>query len=314
MSKVAVFTGEALARYSFGDDHPFGPKRHQAFVSELEERDLDKQVILHTPVVAEQSDIELFHTHEYVEWVKEKSVAGQGMLDYSDTPAFPGVYEAAATVVGTTLAALGKVITGEFSRAFIPIAGLHHARRDAAAGFCVFNDCGVAIEVLRKHHGVQRILYVDIDAHHGDGVFYSFEDDPDVIIVDVHEDGRFLYPGTGFVQETGKGQAKGTKLNIPLPPGADDEVFQKVWIQAEKFISKFSPDFIMFQCGADSLADDPITNLEFTAATHGYAAKRLCKIADHCCNGKVLALGGGGYNLDNIANAWCAVVESFVKS
>ena len=111
---------------------------------------------------------------------------------------------------------------GECRRAFVPIAGLHHAARDRAAGFCVFNDCGVAIELL-KRAGLKRIAYVDIDAHHGDGVFYAFEDDPAVIFADLHEDGRYLYPGTGMAEEIGKGAARGMKLNVPLPPGADDQ-------------------------------------------------------------------------------------------
>src|SRR5256885_8951990 len=141
---------------------------------------------------------------------------------------------------------------GESRRAFVPIAGLHHAARDRAAGFCVFNDCGVAIELV-KRAGLKRVGYVDIDAHHGDGVFYAFEEDAAVVFADLHEDGRYLYPGSGALEERGRGAAAGTKLNVPLPPGADDEVFARVWPHVIARPEKFAPEFMILQCGADSL-------------------------------------------------------------
>jgi len=205
-------------------------------------------------------------------------------------------------------------MAGECRRAFVPIAGLHHARRDRAAGFCVFNDCGIAIEALRAEHGVRRVAYVDIDAHHGDGVFYAFEDDPELCFADLHEDGRYLYPGTGAADETGRGAAAGTKLNIPMPPDADDGAFREQWQRVEGFVRAARPEFILLQCGADSLAGDPITHLRYSAAAHGHAAARLCRLADECCQGRLLALGGGGYNLGNLASAWTAVVAAMVEA
>ena len=190
--------------------------------------------------------------------------------------------------------------------------GTHHAFADHGEGFCVFNDCGVAVEYLREHFGVRRIAYVDIDAHHGDGVFYAFEDDPDLILVDLHEDGRYLYPGTGFVDETGSGAARGTKLNIPMPPQAGDETFFKAWESAERFIDQAKPEFVLLQCGADSLAGDPITHLQYSAAAHRHAAQRLKMLAERHCQGRLLALGGGGYNRPNLARAWTAVVEALL--
>ncbi len=311
---VCLCTGEVLARYSFGDAHPFGPRRLGAFRDEVRRQGLDRQVCVCAPVTADQATIERFHTPEYVARVKAQSKHGVGYLDYGDTPAFIGVYEAACTVVGTTLDAVARIMRGECRRAFVPIAGLHHARRDAAAGFCVFNDCGVAIETLRSVYGLRRIAYVDIDAHHGDGVFYAFEDDPELIIADLHEDGRYLYPGTGGADEIGRGAAAGTKLNIPMPPGADDAQFLREWPRVEALLLAARPEFIMLQCGADSLAGDPITHLAYSAAAHANAAARLCLVANDFCNGRLLALGGGGYNLDNIAAAWTAVVRGLLES
>lgn len=306
-----VYKGDALANYGFGDEHPFGVDRHDAFQTELANAQLGTAIQYADPRRASVDELALFHTAEYIDLVSKMSQEGRGFLDDGDTPAYPGIFDSASDVVGATLAAVDAIMAGESNRAFVPIAGLHHAGRGHAAGFCVFNDCGVAIEHLRKNHGLKRVAYVDIDAHHGDGVFYGFEDDPDLIIADIHEDGRFLYPGTGCAEETGKGRAKGTKLNIPMPPGAGDSEFEVAWARVVSHIDDAAPEFIIFQCGADSLAGDPITHLRYTEAAHAGAATDLCELADRHCSGRIIATGGGGYNLHNLARAWTRVVESF---
>lgn len=311
---LRVYFGDDLARYGFGDGHPFGPDRIHAFWAETVKRGLDREVEIATPRTCEDPDLGLFHTSQYIDLVRRASSRGEGFLDYGDTPAFPGVYEAGSFVVGSGLDGLDAVISGQSPRVFVPIAGLHHARRDSAGGFCVFNDAGVIIELVRRRHGLRRVAYVDIDAHHGDGVFYSFEDDPDVIIADIHEDGRFLYPGTGFANETGRGAAEGTKLNVPLEPGADDQVFYRVWPRVEEFIESFRPELIILQAGADSVRGDPITHMAFTPAAHAHAAQRLCRVADRVCNGRLIAMGGGGYNRNNLALAWNDVLQSMIAA
>ena len=311
---VAVVAGEAIARYGFGNGHPFGPDRHECFVRELAAQGLAAQVLHHEPRSATREELTSFHTPAYVEFVQQKTASGSGYLDGGDTPAFRGLFEAASSVVGATLVAVDSLMTGTSRRAFVPIAGLHHAARDRAAGFCVFNDCGVAVETLRKRYGVRRIAYVDIDAHHGDGVFYAFEDDPDLCFADTHEDGQFLYPGTGAREETGRGNAQGTKLNLPLPPGAGDDEFRAAWEQVEAYLAEFPSEFILFQCGTDSLGGDPITHLQLTEASHAFAARRLCAIADAQGHGRVLGMGGGGYNRRNLARGWSGVVRSFLES
>ena len=309
---LRLYHGDALAEYGFGAGHPFGPDRLGAFWNECVARRLDQRAQLAAPVQASEAELLRFHTREYIERVKFQSKTGVGYLDGGDTPAFLGVYEAAATVVGTTLDAVAHSVSGQAPRAFIPIAGLHHARRDSAAGFCVLNDIGVAIETLRAIHDVQRIAYVDIDAHHGDGVYYAFAADPLLIFADLHEDGRFLYPGTGGANETGTGAALGTKLNIPMPPGADDAAFLREWPRVEEFIRAGRPEIILLQAGADSIAGDPITHLQYTPAAHAHATRRLRIVADELCAGRIIAMGGGGYDRDNLAAAWCAVVEALL--
>jgi acetoin utilization protein AcuC len=308
-----VYKGDALANYGFGDEHPFGVDRHDAFQTELANAQLGTAIQYADPRRASVEELALFHTPEYIDHVSKMSQVGRGFLDDGDTPAYPGIFDTASDVVGATLAAVDAIMAGESNRAFVPIAGLHHAGRGHAAGFCVFNDCGIAVEHLRQNHGVKRVAYVDIDAHHGDGVFYGFEDDPDLTIADIHEDGRFLYPGTGFEDETGKGRAKGTKLNIPMPPGAGDAEFDVAWARVVSHIDDAAPEFIIFQCGADSLAGDPITHLRYTEAAHARAATDLCGLADRHCGGRIIATGGGGYNLHNLARAWTRVVESFAS-
>lgn len=311
---VLLIAGEQIARYGFGDGHPFGPDRHEAFMRELHVSGLDGRVQRGSPRLATREELESFHTPAYVDMVLDRSATGHGYLDAGDTPAWKGVYEAASHVVGATLNAVDAVMGGKARRAFIPIAGLHHAARGSAAGFCVFNDCGVAIEQLRRKHGVQRVAYVDIDAHHGDGVYYGFESDPDVLFADLHEDGRHLYPGTGRSEETGAGAARGTKLNFPLPPGAGDADFHVVWPQVEEYLQAGKPEFILFQCGADSVEGDPLTHMGFSEAAHAHAAARLCAIADSLGHGRVVAMGGGGYNRHNLARAWTRVVGAFLDA
>ena len=155
---------------------------------------------------------------------------------------------------------------------------------------------------------------MDIDVHHGDGVYYAYDSDPDVIIVDTHQDGRTLYPGTGFAHESGRGGAQGTKLNIPLLPGSDDEAFAQAWRQAVEFLRSFSPEFYIFQCGADSIAGDPLAMLALTPACHAQAARDLCALADESAEGRIMGFGGGGYNRRNLALGWSAVLEAFLNA
>jgi len=244
----------------------------------------------------------------------ERSQCGSGWLDEGDTPAFRGVFEAAACVVGSSLVAARWIVSGQRRRAFVPIGGLHHAARAHAAGFCVFNDCGVVVEYLRRRCAVRRIAYIDVDAHHGDGVYYAFEEDPELIFADVHESGQSLYPGTGAARDTGRGAAEGTKLNVPLLAGAGDEEFHAAWPRLLAHVQRFEPEFFVLQCGADSIAGDPIAHLQFSSACHARAAQELCRLADRLGHGRVLALGGGGYDRGNLARTWSAVVESLLAA
>ncbi len=316
---TAVFFGDELARYGFGGSHPFGTDRIRAFWKKLQAENV-ANVVVEQPEITTEEIVLSFHDRDYVELVKMASKqCGSIPLDRGDTPSFRGIFEATLYVVGSTLAAVDMVMKGadgigrNIENAFVPIAGLHHARRDSAGGFCVFNDVGVAVMQARKKYGIKRIAYVDIDAHHGDGVFYEFVGDPLLSFADIHEDGRYLYPGTGSADETGLGEAAGTKMNVPLLPEAGDKEFYDVFAKVEEFVDSAEPELIFLNCGADSLAGDPITDLRYSAQAHAHAAKILRRIAEKRCNGRLVAVGGGGYNRANIGSAWTEVVRALAS-
>ncbi|HJR83986.1 MAG TPA: acetoin utilization protein AcuC [Nitrososphaeraceae archaeon] len=317
MCNSAVIVGKELSAYSFGEKHPLNSKRLDAFWSRLvnlESMQTGRLKLL-PPTLSDEGTVASFHEKKYIDFVKESSITGSGYLDSGDTPSFKGVFDASLYVTGSTILGLETVInkTNGIDHAFNPIGGLHHARRNAAGGFCVFNDIGIAIMHARKNLNLKRILYVDIDAHHGDGVFYEFEDDPDLFIADIHEDGSFLYPGTGFESETGLGEARGTKLNLPLQPGATDSDFLSAFTKIETFVEALDFELIIFQCGADGLSGDPLTHLKYSEKSHEYAAKVLHRIAHDKTGGRIIGLGGGGYNTENLAKAWNKVVEVFAS-
>jgi acetoin utilization protein AcuC len=313
-SRTVLVHGEAIARYGFGEGHPFGPDRHEVFMREARAEGLLERVASLSPRPATEEELEWFHTPAFIALIRERSATGQGYLDAGDTPAWKGVFEAASSVVGAALVAAEALMSGVARRAFVPIAGLHHASRSHAAGFCVFSDSGVVVEMLRRLHGLKRVAYVDIDVHHGDGVFYSFEDDPLLVFADIHEDGRFLYPGTGAASETGTAAGRGFKLNIPLMPGAGDDEFFEAWKRVEAHLEEHQPEFVILQCGADSLEGDPLAHLRLTEEAHAHAARRLVDVANRHARGRILGVGGGGYNRQNLARAWTRVLREFIEA
>jgi acetoin utilization protein AcuC len=319
MCLTAILFGDQLSKYGFGRLHPWNNERIYDFWSKFQQMDLDKSPssLIQEPELALEKSILSFHDKDYVNLVKMAGKTGNGYLDKGDTPAFRGIFDASSYVVGSTLKAFDIVIRKKngIEHAFNPIGGLHHSRRTTAAGFCVFNDIGIAILEARRKYGIKKIAYIDIDAHHGDGVFYEFENDPYLFIADIHEDGKFLYPGTGSEWETGKGNAVGTKLNISLYPNSTDQDFIASFKRVEEFVdNKAKPELIILQCGADSLKQDPLTHLNLTHNSHEYAARKLHSLAHKHSNGRIVALGGGGYNKINIGNAWSAVVKAFIEN
>jgi acetoin utilization protein AcuC len=185
-ARACLYADEALARYGFPEGHPLGADRQAAFLKEAQRQELLAKVRVCAARSATPEEIGRFHTMGHIDKVRHAERDQLAFLDHGDTPVFPGVFEASSNVVGAALDGLARVMNGECKRSFQPVGGLHHAGRDHSAGFCVFNDLGVVIETLRHQHGVRRVAYVDIDVHHGDGIFYAYEEDRDLIIADIH--------------------------------------------------------------------------------------------------------------------------------
>jgi len=223
-------------------------------------------------------------------------VAGGYGIGPGDTPAFPLMHEAAALVAGGTTDGLRLVLEGKATRAFNPAGGMHHAHRDRVAGFCIYNDCAVAIAQATLMSPGLKVAYIDIDAHHGDGVQEAFIERADVLTLSVHESGQYLYPGTGSLREMGEGPGHGFALNVPLPPFAGSECYRTVLERAiEPALSAFGPDVVVLQAGADTHRDDPLTHLDLTVRGYVDLVAGIRHVADTLCEGRLVMTGGGGY-------------------
>jgi acetoin utilization protein AcuC len=311
--RLGVSFGQESLLYSFPEGNPMNASRLSAFAKRLDEAVVESsgpgKVVVLEPVAGSEADLLLFHTREYVDRVKRVSQSGDEELNGYDTPGFKGVFEASLFPVGNTLNGLRCIMDGRFDHFFNPVGGLHHAAPAEARGFCVFNDSVIAIARALNEFKMKSVAYVDIDAHHGDGVYYEFEPDPRVVVGDIHEDGKYLYPGTGDDGEEGTGFGLGTKLNIGLAPGSGDQQFMEAFDRVAEFVRGSKPEMIFFQCGADGLAGDPIADLRYTPAAHAHASRKLHSLAHEVCGGKILAMGGGGYDPGNVSAAWSAVIR-----
>ncbi|MEM3258536.1 MAG: acetoin utilization protein AcuC [Thermoproteota archaeon] len=312
--KVGLAYGQELLLYSFPGNHPMNSKRIATFYEKVKnEKILDrKNVVVVKPRLANEEELTLFHSKSYVSFVKEKSIYGEGVLDDEDTPAFKGVFEAASYVVGTTLKLVDMIMENSIDHGFNPMGGLHHAQKNSAAGFCVFNDAAIALLRLKTYYKLNRILYFDIDAHHSDGIYYPFEEDGWLYYVDIHEDGRYLYPGTGSKEERGKGEGYGKKINIPLKPKSGNKEFLFALSSVKSFLREAKPEFIVLQAGGDGIEDDPITDLRYSKKAHEETTRLLHNVSHEFSNGRLLILGGGGYNVENTSNAWISILKVLV--
>ena len=263
-----------------------------------------------SPRYAKDQELRLFHNLDYLEFVRGMSDLGSGFLDSGDTPAFEGCYEASALAVGASLTAVDLVMSGQVTHAMNIAGGLHHAHPGRASGFCIFNDPAISIAYLKSEYGVKKILYLDVDAHHGDGVMYGFYSDGGVLDIDFHEDGRHLFPGTGFTDEVGEAEGRGLKLNIPLPPFTGDELYLPLFREiVPQAVRKFSPEVLLLQCGVDSHANDLLAHLQLTTRSYIEVAKVVHELAHQVAGGHLVVFGGGGYNQANVARTWTVVAS-----
>ena len=314
--KVGLIFSEKYQKYNFGPMHPLRPLRLTLTYSLMEKLGLldNPRLEIIEPHICTKKELEIVHSPNYVEAVKklsnnpvDKSVKPIAYgLGPGDNPIFKGMYEASSLVCGGTLIAADKVWTDDdFNVVFNPAGGLHHAMENKASGFCIFNDIAVAITHLKKLQNDIKIAYVDIDAHHGDGVQWLFYDDPNVITISFHERGEFLFPGMGDLNERGEGEGRGYAINFPLLPGTNNKMFLRLFSYCvPKILNAYKPDVLISQLGVDTHYNDPLTQMGLSIQVYKDLAKEIELYAEKYCNKKWLALGGGGYLMTVVPRAW----------
>ena len=303
-----VVYSERSLEYDFGPWHPLTPRRFPPAVELMKAVGAARFA---APEPAADEQLSRLHAPEFIATVKQFS----GDQDRSpamgigpgDCPAFPGMHEASARVAGGSIAAVESILRGDAVHAFHPGGGLHHAMRARASGFCIYNDVALAVAAARD--AGHRVLYVDLDVHHGDGTQALFWDDPDVLTFSIHETGQTLFPGTGFVSERGGRGAEGTAVNVPLMPYSGDRSW---WPLVERIVpalaEAFRPTFLVTQHGCDSHALDPLAHLRLTTASYARATRLLDDLAHRWCEGRWLATGGGGYDVYRVVpRSWALV-------
>ncbi len=310
--RVALVVVDDIARaYDFGGSHPLRPERVLLTYDNLRALGLTEvPEVFEVPArPATEAEITAVHDPDLVRAIRDIDA---GLADPSfglpfglgtpDDPIFPDMHGASAAVCGASIVAAELVVSGRAVHAFNPAGGLHHARRREASGFCIYNDPAAAIAAVLRMRPDWRIVYLDVDVHHGDGVQWIFYDEPRVATVSLHQSGRYLYPGTGFENETGSGDAAGTAINVPLPPftGEGDYLWalDKVLFAVTE---AFAPDLIVTQLGADTHHGDPLANLSLTMRAYPHMARMIhdC-VHRNVAEGRWVATGGGGYQYDTV--------------
>ena len=302
--------------YDLGADHPMQPLRRRLAVDLMRVYGLTERGGV-TEVIAEPAPdalIERVHAPAYVAAVRRYSdnpamaaaweAAQWGLASGGDTPAFGGMHEAAAAVCGASVVGALEIWEGRADQALFAGGGLHHALANRASGFCIYNDTAVAIQALLDA-GAERVAYIDIDVHHGDGTQWIFFEDPRVLTCSVHETGRYLFPGTGAMAERGIGAAEGTSINVPLPPYSGDRPYVRAIEEViAPAVLEFDPQVIVTQDGADPHHADPLAHLQVTMPAFPRAYRALHQLAREAADGRWLALGGGGYTYEVVPRAW----------
>jgi acetoin utilization protein AcuC len=302
----------ALLGYDFGHGHPMSPLRLRLTIELIEQLGLLDDLRVVAPEPATDELLRLVHQQDYIDHVRAEDAGDPPSpwgIGGTDNPVFPGMHEASALIVGGTVAAARAVWHGEAPRAVNPAGGLHHAMARSASGFCVYNDVAVGIAALLAD-GARRVLYLDVDAHHGDGVEQAFWDDDRVLTISVHQSGNSLFPGTGFAQDTGGRSARGLAVNVALPPRTPDAGWLRaIDAVAGPLVEQWRPEIVVSQHGADTHRRDPITDLDISVDGQRAAAQMISDWAERFAGGSWVATGGGGYDLvSTVPRTWAHLV------
>ncbi len=311
---LAIVYSPQMKNYDFGPGHPFRGDRYDNFMRLLKEKVSDFEVV--EPRYASDEEILLVHDKGYIDFLESASriwLPSSRFLS-PDTPLQPGIGRAARLIAGSSLTAGELVWEGKFTCAIGVGGGMHHARRNYGAGFCIYNDVAICTKNLMQKYGLERILILDTDAHAGDGTSEIFYQDPRVLFIDLHQDPRTLYPGTGFSYEIGDGNGKGYTVNVPLPPGASDKAYEYVLDEIFTPLAEgFNPEIIIRNGGSDPHFADELTNLGLTLNGLRMIGRKVRETADKVCHGKVVDLPGSGYNPRVLPYGWLSLVCGVAK-
>ncbi len=314
---------DEFLRYSLGDQHPMNPRRLGPIISLMNDilKDKDEFIVV-GPNPVKPSILGLAHSNEYIALMNEFSSSSfnpttkqkqDAIVKYGlgsgDCPIFEDMSEISEIIVGSTVSAAEELLNNKFSKAFVLLAGLHHASRERASGFCYYNDINVTIHRLKKIEKGIKILYLDTDLHAGDGVNYEFYDDPSVLTISLHESGKFLFPGNCFSEEIGHAKGEGYAVNLPLIPYTYDELYKKaINDYLPPLMETFDPDFVIWQAGVDGHAEDPLGHLLLTTNTYSYLGSTVKDLIDNMNTTRFLMLGGGGYNPVSVTKSWLSEI------
>jgi len=315
VNRAALVWDPRLAAYDLGDGHPLNPVRLVLAADLMESLGLLGEGAVLAPSEASEAELLLVHSVGYVEAVRH---AGDWASDFrphmglgtEDNPVYPGMHEVAALTCGGSILAMNEVLSGRYDRTFSIAGGMHHAHKARAAGFSIYNDAAVAIAVALDRNPDLRVLYLDIDAHHGDGVQEAFAGSNQVLTISIHESGLYAFPGTGFPGEVGYDRGAGFSANVPLPSLATDECFALAFDEVVVPLARaFRPDVIVAQVGVDAHYADPQTELGLSLQGYRSLVRKTISLADEVCGGRLVALGGGGYHaVEVVPIAWAWVL------
>jgi len=314
MKKTGVVWDERFVRHEMGFSHPESPKRLLAIKEVLDGDSVGKELVHLKPRAATIDELAYIHDKTYIESVK--ATAGEGGYTYldPDTLACAHTWEAALFAAGGTIVLVDEVMKGNLKNAFAFVRPPgHHSEKNAAMGFCFFNNIAIGAEYAKRHHNLEKIAIIDFDVHHGNGTQHSFYDREDVFFISVHRSP--FYPGSGSANETGEGKGKGTTLNIPLEYGADDDVYKMVFDKhIVPAVLEFGPQFILVSAGYDAHDSDPLGGMRMTTEGFRWIAQTIGDLAEECCGGKVLYVLEGGYDLKALRDSVEATLEEMVGS
>jgi acetoin utilization deacetylase AcuC-like enzyme len=304
LKETGLVYGEVYLKHETGHRHPEKPQRLTAIIENLEATGLLDKLVLIKPAPAERSVLELCHTSSYIDEFKSAVEHSDPFLHTPECILSPATFEVALCAVGGVLTGIDRVMEGTVGNCFCAVRPPgHHAESYRAMGFCFFNNVAIAARYLQQQHGIERILIVDWDVHHGNGTQYMFDKDPTIYFISFHQDPSFCYPGTGKGSETGYGQGKGFTRNFPMPVGAGEEEYVKVLESVEQEMEKFRPQFVLISAGFDAHEADPLAHLKLTTAGYEELTRRIKSIAEGYAEGRVVSVLEGGYNLEALAES-----------